>query len=384
LGGPECSTKTRISSKGKRTICFGEYSSPWHCFSISYFLPIYFQQAGLNVASNIRKNKRKISERKSDDKNDENESLLSKRCRRKIAPPPTAKSRKVVDFVLTEETPFLTLIGGISTLRRDIQPNHTGTSLSKSIQDYRRMIVQHDSIELPNTECLLELPMSCQSGKWKAEIVPELEYDTQPTPNTVDKGNGDVATLHGYRICLRHESRYTLGKLLFDTVEQQNSSNRATGGRSRGHPNRTNEEPTIRVTSIYPSENRIADVLGRRQNAQSKDHPNPIYIGAIAVVGCADTLNSRTRTFTQSLSMAKHTPQHLKDQPSLNGAKPTIPADSEYPILFKVSNGRPGHSSGVGFSVPCGLPLEASYYLRYAQDFSLEKKEITAIDCECI
>jgi hypothetical protein len=312
---------------------------------------------------------------------DENESFLSKNSRLKMASPPPANSSKVVDFILTEETPFLTLIEGISNLCPDIRPKHETTTTLKTIDDSRRKIAQ--PWEWPCPGRLLKLPMFCQLGKWKAEIVAELENDSRPKLIGTDNENGDVATLHGYRICLRHESWYTMGKLLSETIEQQAIYDLATG-RSSGHPNLTKEEHSIRVTSIYPSENRLFDVRGQHQNTQLNDRSNNTFIGSITMVGCDATLNPSTATSTRSLSMAKDILQYLKIQPSSNGARSTNHDDSDYPKLFKVSQGGRDDSCVVGFSVLCRLPLEANYHLRFAQDFSLEKNDIAAIDSECL
>jgi hypothetical protein len=340
----------------------------------------FVKQSSLNVTSNSGNKKRKISDTdhsrtrsilfgNSDDvdRNDEKESYLSESfSQRKLLGAPQANGTNAVDFVITEETQVLALIEDISTLRQESRPNHTGTNPFQSI---RRKIVQRNwPIERPSIGRLLEMPVCCRLGKWMTQILPELERDARQTSKITGQGNGDDTTLQGYRICLRHESQYKIGKLICDKLEQQGISN----------------PPTIRVNSINPSESRTVDVLGQRNCTPLKDHHNDtFFIGSITMVGYAGTLYPSTTNSSPSQSMAHEILHHLKDESSSNGYTDHH-NDSKYPKLYKISKGRPGDSAVVGFSILCDLPLEANYHLLYAQDFSLEKNEIVAVDRECI
>jgi hypothetical protein len=150
-------------------------------------------------------------------------------------------------------------------------------------------------------------------------------------------------------------------------------------------PTQTNSKPfpilllEDRVTNTI---NKSFDVLGQHRNTQLKDQPKHSFISSITIAGCAAPSNHSTTNPKQSLSRANKILQRHKDQISSNVVKHTDHRVNEYPILFELSKEGADDSSTVGFSALCGLQQRANYHLLYAQDFSLEKDEIVAVDSE--
>ncbi|KAG7338663.1 hypothetical protein IV203_020715 [Nitzschia inconspicua] len=288
-------------------------------------------------------------------------------CRKSKSIVEEVTNKKEIDFLLSEEESTLTLIEGLSSLNPNVGRDPSGNHLSKSILDH------HLPIEWPITGRLQEIPLPCLPGKWKAKIMLEPGVSFSPEPNAGRDKEGDIATLRGYRICLRHETWSDVGPLPTETQDKGNQ-------RFRPIKNNPPDVPdSIRLTSIYPHQSREQEVFGRQLETSEKLYPNSL-IGSLTIVRSGELGPCHSSNF-ESSSVINGVLQLVKQQCSESEGHFQMTKD-DYPWMFEVFEEGPKNedSDAVGFSIPVGLPLDAKYYLRCAQDVAMRRQPTVALD----
>jgi hypothetical protein len=309
----------------------------------------------------------------------------------------------VSSFRITDEIQILALVEGLSWLQgADGGTGNTAGSaaLSTSLEDYRRKLEQKRRPDVyPQSGRFHELPSISLSGLWSAELTLENGIDSSH-PDRLDVGegstgkeqnaeerHGDVASLEGYRLCIRHESYSAMGPLRTgneidsdgeDIVDEigycRSSDGKYTKRKSSGHNGSRDENHDIIVSVNFPNKNRMQDIASQNVGRKLTN----AFIGSITLVGtqgfqtCND-LNGNAPNTTKDLLT------HVEVDRS-GSSSSTGPAGGGYrPLLLPVSGTGPEGPS-IGVSIFCGLSLDSNYHLRIAQNNALPDNPIVAID----
>jgi hypothetical protein len=284
----------------------------------------------------------------------------------------------MIQFNISKRSPILTLIEGITYLQPRNSHHTASTRPSMSMEEYRQKIARRDwPDEFPPTGSPQQLPATCLRGRWQAEW--KIETEAQ------HGHGGDKYSLSRYRLCLRHASRLGMGPLPFALCDEN-----ATAVHGKGDT--TDSSDHVKVSCMIPLKKRSPDLLSRmeqtsRDDNAKKDHH--IFIGSIGLVG-RKGFHFPSETTSKASGMGHHVLEHIKhedlavdDDDDDDDDDSSIESEfSGLPPMVPVTE--TGAEGCVGVSIPCGLPLDSKYHLRFAQDQSLENNPIVAVDGRCI